>query len=83
MTHPRPGKEVAAKCRYPDPQTYLLTPDHTQGPHMPSVKTGLKHPTEVTANKAHQEKQSLLGKLFMLTGLEVCQAPPKPQQAAA
>lgn len=59
-THPRPGeesaRELAVKCRHPDPQSYPLAPDHAQSPHMPFIETEVEHPIKVTANKAHQEK---------------------------
>lgn len=82
VTRPRPGKEsvteLTAEHRYPDVQSYHLTTDQTQGPKMPLIKTGLKHPTKVTANKARQEKYSFWGWLFLLARVEACQAPLRP-----
>jgi len=82
VTHPRPGKEsateLAAEPRYPDLQSYLLTTDRTQGHKMSLVKTGQKHPTKVTADKAHQKNHSFLRRRFMLARLEVCQVPRGP-----
>lgn len=72
---PRPGRgtrlsyQVSWHC---DTQSDPFTSDQTRGPQRPSIKTGLKHPTKVSADKACRKSTAFSGTAH---AGEVCLAP--------
>lgn len=50
-----------------------FTSGHAQGPKRPSIKTGLKHPSKVSANKAYRKNTEFSGPAY--ASPEVCLAP--------
>lgn len=80
-TTPRPGGGTrwshsgAQVWGHGDMQGDPFTSGHARGPKRPSIKTGLKHPTKVSGDKAHRKNTAFSGSAF---ASEVCLAVPRP-----